>query len=239
MDTVTLVDRQIEDGLSFLSQLKKDRFVFRAAFWAKPVEESRWLLYLVTPAKEKMGSLAANGSVLQSLRSVGDVSFRGSDVITLISEKSPVAKGVLDLQKRFPDVARTRLSQSVFGDKVFAEVYIYPQGEVEIPIYGLFYRGEPTGALLLSFRPHNSHSRLEVESKGVRSEYPAETGMDWLVAAPEGAALEKDGLHLGWDFRGIRKQSNANEVMALADLGLHGFRILSEPNGMRITVPAQ
>src|SRR5262249_13210081 len=111
-------------------------------------------------------------------------------------------------------------------------VYVYPLGRVEVPIYGLIFRGEPSGALHLSFEPHNPHSRLTIESMGKHDEYPAETGIDWVAAAPEGAKLERNNMGmtaLTWDLHGKRMQSSANEVWSLANLGLHGFRFLREP----------
>jgi hypothetical protein len=111
-------------------------------------------------------------------------------------------------------------------------VYVYPLGKTQVTIYGMVFRGEPGGALHLSFEPHNPHGKLLVESDRKRNEYPAETGIDWVVAAPEGATLERDGrglMELAWDFRGNRTRSSANEVWSLANLGLHGFRFLRQP----------
>jgi len=71
------------------------------------------------------------------------------------------------------------------GRSSYRKLYIYPLGEVKITIYGLVYRGEPTGTLHLSFEPHNPHRKIiETDASGVCNEYPAETGMDCVVAAP-------------------------------------------------------
>ncbi len=239
MDTLTLVDKQITDAESWLAQLKREEFPVRAAFWAKRIDEERWSLYFATPAREKLGTLDVYSHVLKALRELGEVSFRGSDVVKLVSDKHPIAKGVLDFVKRFPDMTRTRLSQSVFGDQHFEGAYIYSLGEVRIPIYGLVFRGEPSGTLNLSFEKFKSPSWVEIGLAGESVKYPAETGIDWIVATPEGSKLEHDEygrLELTWNFRGIQKQSNANEVMALADLGLHGFRKLSEPANLKTAV---
>ena len=93
--------------------------------------------------------------------------------------------------------------------------------------------------MLFSFEKFKQQLAVEVANVGESVKHLAETGFEWVVAAPEGSKLERDEygrMELVWVFRGIPKQSDANEVMALADLGLHGFRILSEPANLK-TVP--
>jgi hypothetical protein len=116
----------------------------------------------------------------------------------------------------------------LLGDAPVEEVYVYPLGKTEVKIYGLAFRGEPSHSLHLSLEPHPLPSSLTVNG----TVYPAETGIDWVVAAPEGATLERDDIGrmvLSWDLHGKREQSSANEVLAFAKLGLHGFRILQAP----------
>ena len=88
----------------------------RAAFWAKSSEEDRWSMYLATPALDKMGILSAYGAVLDACRSLGEVSFDASNVLKLVSERDPLAKSVLSLLKKFPDVAEKQLLASDLGN---------------------------------------------------------------------------------------------------------------------------
>jgi hypothetical protein len=166
---------------------------------------------------------------------LGPVSFEGSNVIKLVSENDGLALNALNLLKRFPELGRKILKQPMLGNVPVEELYIYPLQEVQLPIYGLVYLGDPCGSLHLSFRAHKQHRKIiETGPSGVH-EYPAETGVDWVVAAPEGAKIEQDKLgiwKLRWDFAGRRRLSSANEVMALADLGRSGFRILRKPAGV-------
>ena len=48
MDTITLVENQIDDGQRLLDRLGEESFAIRAAGWVKPVDEDRWSLYIVT-----------------------------------------------------------------------------------------------------------------------------------------------------------------------------------------------
>ena len=112
------------------------------------------------------------------------------------------------------------------------EVYLYSLKTVEITLYGLIFEGDPTGALHLSLEPHNPHGALVIGRGAQEVEYPAKVGIDWTIAVPANAKTERDGISrtvLAWDFHGKRTQSDANEVFSLANLGLHGFRIVQEP----------
>lgn len=236
MDTIPLVDNQIDDGQRLLTRLAREGFDVRAACWGKPVDEDCWSLYLATPVLDEKGMLGAYGELGRIMRPLGDMSITSADV-KLIGAKHPMVQAALDLRRRFPHkhpmaYPPTPSPSSLLGGIPLEGVYVYPLREVEVTVYGLVFRGEPGGVLHLSLEPHNPHSTLTVESNGTRHVYRAETGIDWVVAAPEGAKLERDAagdMVLVWNFQGNRTESSANEVWSLAHLGLHGFRFLREP----------
>jgi hypothetical protein len=122
--------------------------------------------------------------------------------------------------------------QGRFGGLSIDAAYVYPLEKVEVPIYGLTFRGDPTGLLSLSFDPHNPNSKFVEGSGATAKEYPAQTGFDWIIAAPAGARLEREGTGpkvLAWDLHGARRHSSASEVLSLAKNERHGFRVLREP----------
>jgi hypothetical protein len=231
MDTVTLVDNKIDDGQRLLDRLGEEGFVVRAACGVKSVEDDRWMLYIATPVRDEKGPLEAYRPVVDALRSLGDAWLTGSDV-TVVGEKHPIVRDVLEILRRSRGSIRMRYGGESFGGIPAEEVYIYSPRKVDVPIYGLVFRGEPSGLVYLSFEPHSPLIRFIVEDKGGRAVYHAQTGIDWVVAAPEGAELKRGetGLALDWNLHGKRKQSSAYEVMSLAKLGLHGFRVLREPD---------
>jgi hypothetical protein len=100
MDTVTLVENQIDDGQRLLTRLAEEGVDVRAACWGKPFDKHRWSLYIATPAVDEKGLLRAYGPVLRILRSLGDVSITDSD-INLIGAKHPMAEAALAF-RRFP-----------------------------------------------------------------------------------------------------------------------------------------
>jgi hypothetical protein len=232
MDTNTLVENQIDDGQKLLDRLSEKGFILRAACWVKPIDEDRWSLYIATPAVDQKGKLEAYRQLIPVLQSLEDGWLTSSDV-TLVGEKHPLVQDALDIQRRFPHKMPIPSPYSLIGGIPVDEVYVYQMEKEEVTIYGLIFRGDPSGSLHLSLEPHNPHSTLTIEN----NVYPAETGIDWVVAAPKGATLERNDVRqivLVWELRGNRMRSSANEVWSLAKLGLHGFLVLREP-GLRDT----
>src|SRR6266545_5259985 len=154
MDTVTLVENQIDAGQRLLDLLGEKGVVVRAACWVKPVEEDRWSLYIATPSVEEKGKLEAYRQVTPVLRSLGDEWLTSSDV-TLVGEKHPLVKDALDILRRFPHQTPIRSPRSLVGGIPVEDVYVYPLGKTQVTVYGLIFRGEPSGALHLSLEPHD------------------------------------------------------------------------------------
>lgn len=232
MGPIALVEGRIDAGQRFLDRLAAEGVVIRAACWLRPPDDDRWRLYLATPLLDAVGSMDGYGRVLRVLRSLGDGWLTSSDV-SLVSESDPLARDVLEVLRQYPGRMPMPSPRSLLGNLPVEEVYIYPPDKVEVTVFGMVYKGEPDGALHLSLEPHRQPSWLEVEAEGKRITYPAETGINWQVAAPSGATLERDEigrLVLAWDMHGNRVRSSANEVWSLARLGLHGFRFQREPS---------
>ena len=233
MDTDTLVENQIEEGQRLLDLLEEEGITVRAACWVKPFDKDRWVLYIATPIWDEKGPLEAYRQLAHAHRSLENAWLTDSDV-TLVSEKHPLVKDALAILRRYPHWTKVNPPRSLLGGiPVEGEVYVYPLGKVEVTIYGMSFREEPNASLHLSFEPHNPKTTLVEERNGHRNEYPAETGIDWIVAAPEGSTLERNDfgqLVLVWDRNGTRRRSRANEVWNFAKFGLHGFRFISQPS---------
>jgi hypothetical protein len=153
--------------------------------------------------------------------------------IKLVNDANPIARDAVMMRLKSPGMMATKFPGKCLGDLSIEEAYVYPlPSKTQVPIYGLFYKGEPHRALHLSLEPQNPDSRLVVENMGQRHEYPADTSMTWVASVPEGSTLERDDigrLTLVWDLRGRRMQSNANEVWSFARNDLHGFRFVGGP----------
>jgi len=63
VDQVTLVKEQLDDGEALLQLLASEGFDVRVAFWAKPLDEENWFLYLSTPVVDSEGTIRAFRSI--------------------------------------------------------------------------------------------------------------------------------------------------------------------------------
>jgi hypothetical protein len=231
MDTVALVEEQIDEGQRLLGRLHDETFVVNAAGWGKPIDEDRWTLFIANPIIAVDGPLVAYRRLTDILRAMGDLEIDSSN-IKLIGENHPIARKFMELNRRLTGKPWIHCGPTVIGGIHFEDIYVYSPRFMEVTIYGMIFDGEQPGPLHLSLEPHDPTSRLTVTRSNHRQEYPAKTGLDWVVAAPEGATLERDetgGKTLAWDFRGHREKSSANDVWTFAKLGLHGFRFLKIP----------
>lgn len=231
MDEVALVNHQIDDGQKLLTQLETEGFPVTAACWVKRFDKDRWSLTIATPLVNEQGSLAAYRRLLNVQRDL-DADWIADSDIKLIGEEERLARDVIEFQKRFPGRVSQEVKYPLVGDVRAEGLYVYPLRQMEIPIYGMVFREAPPRALHLSFTPFNPETTLTIGHGDQAVEYPAETGIDYLVAAPEGSTLERDEIHwtvLAWNLHGRRRRSTANEVWSFAKLGINGFRFLREP----------
>jgi hypothetical protein len=125
MDTIALVENQIDDGQRLLDHLSLDGVIVRAACWVKPADEDRWSLCLVTPIVDDNGPTAAYGQVLRVLRSLGPAWLTDSD-IKLLGEKQPFGRDLIQLMRGFSGRVPARLHQMFLGNMAIEEVYVYP-----------------------------------------------------------------------------------------------------------------
>jgi hypothetical protein len=227
VDSVTLVEDQIDTGLILLGHLADEGFDVQAACWIKPVDADHWTLYIATSLVGANGSAEAYRRLIPLLQKFGGGLLTSSDV-TLIGTNDPIAQDALDTLKRFPHRRPIPSPRPWIGRIAAAEVYVYPvPGMTPVTIYHLVFPGtEELGVLSLDESILKGKFWSEVDGKDV----PGKTGVDCVVAAPVGARLEREEFRLVllWDWLGRPMRSTANEVWSFAHLGLHGFRFLPE-----------
>src|SRR5262245_61952304 len=100
MDTVALVDLQIEDGATFLAHLAAAGVAIEAACWVKPSDEDRWSLYLATPLVDEKGSTEGYRVVYPLLRSLGPLEVSDSRV-RLVGARHPMVADSARLLHRY------------------------------------------------------------------------------------------------------------------------------------------
>src|SRR5260370_19794453 len=228
MDTVPLVENQIDEGQQLLDRLRDAGFVVRAACWLKRGDRDRWSLYIATPLVDEKGSFEAYGQLAPVLQSLGDEWLTRSPV-TLVGEEHRLVPYALDILRHFPHKAPIKPPRSLGGGMSVEAVYVYPPGKTNVTIYPMLFPGAPAWPSILSFDPVSCDGGVWLEEEKIHRGDP---GVDCVVAAPKGAKLERNETGqrvLAWDdLHGNRKHSNANEVWTLPKLGLRGFRFLEE-----------
>jgi hypothetical protein len=125
MDSVLLVENQIDDGQKLLERLRYEKVPVRAACWMKPLDEDRWTLCISTALVEDKGLAAAYSAVYRVLRSLDNVWITDSD-IRLVGEKHPITAELLDILQRYPGKSPTRSRRTSLGGLPTEEVYVYP-----------------------------------------------------------------------------------------------------------------
>jgi hypothetical protein len=93
---------------------------------------------------------------------------------------------------------------------------------MDVTIYGcrVSEKGALGAGLALQFHPWAAtHSQTTAE--GITIEInPSDV---WTIIVPDGANFSDDTLQLLWMLNGQQQESNAQDVLGLADHGLHGF----------------
>jgi len=223
-----LVDDLIDDGRELTDLLLDSGISVTVVFWLRAPESDWWWLYVATPIVESRGLLDAYRQVFDVMNQRKWLLLKGTE-IRLLGEQDTVTRDVLSKATPMIDRRPLTLRDIEVGGVAAEELYVYrPRSPEKVHVFGMMFRGEPGRALYLSLEPHNPTSLLEVNGQ----RFPATTGIDWLVAVPVGAALERNQsgtMLLNWSLRGEKQLSDANQVWSLANLGYNGFRFVQKP----------
>jgi len=125
MDTIALVEFQIDAGQRLIVQLIRDGFRVEAALWVKTAEEGIWFLYIASPIVEETGLPAAYRVLQSSLQRLQGIPLSLSD-IKLVGRDNPITRDVQAILARFHGAIATRLSGKQLGDVSVEEAYLYP-----------------------------------------------------------------------------------------------------------------
>jgi hypothetical protein len=132
MDQPVLVREQVDGGEKLLARLRERGFDTVAAFWAKTAEDTRWYLYLVTPAVDQKGLLDTYGEIGDALRELNGAwshPFERIDSLSVkvLSPSSPTATTVLDFQAQYQQIVGPWFyAPSIEGVSPDGPAYVYP-----------------------------------------------------------------------------------------------------------------
>jgi hypothetical protein len=95
------------------------------AAWLKTNEEGRWFLYIASNEVDKKGLADAYKVVYLATQRLRNLWLDPFDV-KLIGAHNPIAKDILDIQRRYPAAIPSRLRETRLGSVHIEEAYIYP-----------------------------------------------------------------------------------------------------------------
>lgn len=128
MDTEALVDHLIDDGQKLVDQRPARGFPITAALWLKSADEGKWQFYIVSSAVDTDGLTKAYGKLHALIRAMPKPFWIDPLEVKLISPIDPIAKDVLDIQRRFPGAAASpiRWEGITLGNVSIEGAYLYP-----------------------------------------------------------------------------------------------------------------
>lgn len=174
MDSVTLVENQIDDGRRLLDRLDWAGVPVVASGWAKVTDDDRWSLYIATPLVDEKGLVAAYREVYRVLRSLGGVWVSDSEV-KLVGERHPVAVDLVALVQKYPGPLATNSRRPLLGGVPVDEVYVYPPKRRPDPRSDLGRRRLKTPVrqqlrpadLTAQYTPKEQHAYAQLLSSGM------------------------------------------------------------------------
>ncbi|MBS0266132.1 MAG: hypothetical protein JSS02_29655 [Planctomycetes bacterium] len=203
MDTITLVENQIDDGQRLLDRLAQpdSHFPVLVAAWVKPEsddEESPWTLYIASPLVDEGGPAAAYREVNRARRSIEGFWISDSE-IKLIGANHPFTKGLQELLLRYPGRTATRSRRASLGGTPMEEVYVYPGPSLHP--FAEIKRRFPSAAVFAVKIPGGSRAAEALETirlltgKVNAHEFEGKAPETLLLMGPEGSTSQKS-----WDL---------------------------------------
>lgn len=125
MDSVALVENQIDDGRRLVDLLTLKEIEVTVAAWVKTSEEGIWFLYIATSEVDKSGLASAYRDVFGILRSMPEAWISTSEV-KLIGKSNPITKDLLAIRGERTGFIPAWYHGPLLGGIGVEEVYIYP-----------------------------------------------------------------------------------------------------------------
>jgi hypothetical protein len=144
MDKEPFVTEQLEHGEQLISELTKDGFETRAAFWAKPTDEGKWFLYLASPMVDEKGPRDAYRLVHRTLKRMPNLWIEPLEIrvlgmndslteAALAAIKPKVPTDPYAIQNPKPYRGMTWYRGETFGGLSIDGAYIYPPSQQGAP----------------------------------------------------------------------------------------------------------
>lgn len=127
MDNTPLVEKQIQEGKLFISELDKADLQIKAAFWLYD-DTNTWKLVIASSSEKlnvKENLLDAYGALIDILRSMSKLTILSGSDLELISLDHPLIKNIGSVVKTGPELVDIRVSKTLFNSVYIDAMYIY------------------------------------------------------------------------------------------------------------------
>ncbi|MFA6916135.1 MAG: hypothetical protein WC222_07040 [Parachlamydiales bacterium] len=128
MDKTTLVEKQIQEGKLFVSELDKANLGIRAAFWLYDENDSSWKLYIASsseklnPEKDILDSYRILTEIMRSIPNLYQIN--PSDIV-LISLDHPIIKNIGPLIQTGTEIVDITFSNTLLNNIYVEGMYLY------------------------------------------------------------------------------------------------------------------
>src|SRR5437660_12803783 len=103
----TLLDRKLEDGEKLIQKLQAERIDVTTAGWVQEDDGGFWYLYIASNMVDSLGEFDSYKKLYLALRRMPELWIDPFE-IKLIGTAHPMAKEILELQRRYPAKLHTR-----------------------------------------------------------------------------------------------------------------------------------
>jgi hypothetical protein len=118
-----LVERQINDGLWLIQELRRDGFDVTAAFWTRESDEEQWALYIASTDVNNKGVTEAYRVIHEAFKGHPELWISPFDV-RLLKTTSPMIRDVLAIRGPQPGIPTRFLGNDLGGARI-DDAYIY------------------------------------------------------------------------------------------------------------------
>jgi hypothetical protein len=134
MDQIALVGHQIDDGQRLLEELVRAGFPLAAACWMKTEEDAQFYLYLASPLVDDKGLTEGYGRVHPVVRAMPQPFWVDPFEVKLLAVSDPMARDLLDLQRRSGGHRYLRNPVARLGDANIDGLIVYPTVSRAAPV---------------------------------------------------------------------------------------------------------
>ena len=236
MDTDTLVEARIDDGLRLIDRLIHDHFDVAVACWVKTTEDADWFLYIASRKVDDDGLAAAYRDVYRVIQSMPDIVDLKSK-IKLVGANNPIAHDVREIQERHGRRSSTRYPGPRLGALSIDEAYVYPRFDLQEPAnptaQGVTFANASEIEVLLGEAVRNTAARLGIRDALFFS--VDELGKQIELKDSQTSALLKGFIDAYWKWFDFHRRVESLGKQGLLDADEHEqlARLVAQRNQTR------